>query len=198
MEKPNSPACERNQQPILDVLKTLIKPTDKNLLEIGSGTGQHTVFMAPNFQHISWHTSDLKENHAGINMWLDDANLKNTIKPVIYEAGKSDFPQVNADIVITINTLHIMSWQNVQSLIVQLGECLITGTTIIIYGPFNYDGKFTSDSNADFDVWLKQRNKHSGIRDFEMVVSHMLNAGINLVTDIEMPANNRMLHFLKN
>ncbi len=198
MEKPFSPSCERNQQVILEVLKTVVDPSDKNLLEIGSGTGQHAVFMAPKFMHLIWHTSDLIQNHDGIFMWMNESSANNIQKPIEYQAGKTQFPKVNVDIVYTANTLHIMSWENVQQLIIQLGESLLEGNQIFIYGPFKYGGKFTSESNANFDVWLKQQNYFSGIRDFESVVSLMLKAGMSLVSDIEMPANNRILHFVKN
>jgi cyclopropane fatty-acyl-phospholipid synthase-like methyltransferase len=197
MTKPFAPSCERNQTVILDVLQSIITVDDKHLLEIGSGTGQHAIFMAPNFSHLQWHTSDLKENHAGTNMWLDEAKIDNILAPIVYESGQSDFPDIDVDIVFTTNTLHIMSWQNVENLIKQLGENLKTGAKIIIYGPFNYNGQFTSDSNAKFDVWLKQQEPHRGIRNFEDIVQPMANVGIGLKQDIEMPANNRILYFIK-
>lgn len=197
MKKTFSPSCERNQQFILDVLKNIIKPTYKNLLEIGTGTGQHAVFMASSFPHLLWHTTDLKENHAGINMWIKDSNLKNISEPIEYESGRTDFPQVRADVVFTTNTLHIMSWKNVQMLINQFGNNLSHGVDIIIYGPFNYEGKFISESNANFDLWLKQQNPHSGIRDFELLDSLMNKVGIKLINDYCLPANNRILHYQK-
>jgi len=196
-EKPNAPSCERNQEVILKVLKELVKPRAKNLFEIGSGTGQHAVFMAPNFSQLQWHTSDLLENHPGINLWLTDSDSKNIVKPIVYQAGKSAFPKIDIDVVFTTNTLHIMSWGNVQDLIEQLGKHLKPGAQIIIYGPFNYNGKFTSQSNAEFDLWLKQRASYSGIRDFEKIKQLMNAASIKLIDDIQMPANNRILHFIK-
>jgi len=197
MSKPNSPSCERNQQVILDALKIIIKPTDKHLLEIGSGTGQHAIFMAPYFPKLQWHTADLLGNHEGINLWLSDADIENISVPIEYEAGKTNFPEIDVDIIFTANTLHIMSWKNVQLLINQWSENLKQGSQIIIYGPFNYNGQFTSESNVRFDVWLKDRNHFSGIREFEIIVNLMTNVGINLINDIEMPANNRLLHFRK-
>lgn len=197
MIKPNAPSCERNQGVILEVLKTIIKSTDKNLLEIGSGTGQHAVFMASHFPELLWHTSDLLENHCGINQWIEDSHLKNIASPIIFESGLSGFPEMAVDVVYTANTLHIMSWENVQCLINQLCLNLKQGSQIVIYGPFNYSGKYTSESNVMFDVWLKEKQPHSGIRDFESIVSLMSIGGISLVQDIEMPSNNRILHFQK-
>ncbi|MCF6319097.1 MAG: class I SAM-dependent methyltransferase [Proteobacteria bacterium] len=197
-DKPNAPSCERNQQAILKILKGIIEPIDKNLLEIGSGTGQHAVFMAPHFRQLQWQTSDLIGNHSGINMWLDEANLDNVSAPIVYQSGKSDFPDSDIDVVFTTNTLHIMSWQNVKNLIAQLGKNLKSGAKIIIYGPFNYNGQFTSESNAKFDGWLKAQESHRGIRDFETIVQLMADRGIQLKQDIEMPANNRILYFVKS
>lgn len=197
MKKPFSPSCERNQAAILDVLKSVINTDDQCLLEIGSGSGQHAVFMAPHFPYLQWHTADVLENHEGINKWLDEVKHANVSSPVIYQSGQSEFPSVDADIVFTANTLHIMSWENVKTFIKQLGESLKIDAQLIIYGPFNYNGKFTSESNAQFDGMLKQKQSHSGIRDFEKVISLMGVSGIQLLKDINMPANNRILHFIK-
>ena len=194
--KPFAPSCERNQEVILDVLKSVIKPTDKHLLEIGSGTGQHAVFMAPNFPLLQWHTADLEGCHEGIRKWLDEAQLKNILPPVVFEAGCTELPSIDVDIVFTANTLHIMSWKNVQVLIEQLGKSLKKGAKVLIYGPFNYAGQYTSDSNAQFDLWLKHQEVHRGIRAFEKVVELMQRAGLGLHKDIEMPSNNRILYFI--
>jgi cyclopropane fatty-acyl-phospholipid synthase-like methyltransferase len=198
MQKPFAPSCERNQQVIFEVLRMQINTNDKNLLEIGSGTGQHAVFMANKLPNIQWYTADLLENHLGIQMWIDDAQLDNINSPIEYQAGLSSFPQVDADIIYTANTLHIMSWDNVKALIQQLGDSLKPNAKIIIYGPFNYKGEYTSESNAEFDIWLKKEGDHRAIRDFEKVVQQMQLANINLVDDIIMPANNRILIFNKN
>jgi cyclopropane fatty-acyl-phospholipid synthase-like methyltransferase len=195
MNKPYAPSCERNQDVILHVLKSIISSTDNHLLEIGSGTGQHAVFMAPNFPWLQWHTADLKETHIGMQMWLDEAHLQNIVPPVTYKAGSTELPQVDANVVFTANTLHIMSWDSVQTLIAQLGNTLKKGAKVLFYGPFNYSGKYTSQSNVKFDTWLKQQEAHRGIRDYEKVVELMAQAGLNLQKDIEMPSNNRILYF---
>lgn len=195
MKKPFAPSCERNQEVILDVLKSVVNVKDKHILEIGSGTGQHAVFMAANFPQLHWHTADLEETHLGMHMWLDEAQLENVMLPLVFEAGKTEFPKVDADIVFTANTLHIMSWNNVQVLIEQLGNSLKKGAKVLIYGPFNYAGQYTSKSNAQFDVWLKQQEVHRGIRDFEKVLKLMQQVGLDLHKDIKMPSNNRLLYF---
>lgn len=197
MEKPFAPSCERNQQVILDELKKIITQKHKNLLEIGTGTGQHAVYMAPHFPDLIWHTSDIKNNHAGIKMWLDEASITNIMYPIEFESGQTPFPELDCDLVFTVNTLHIMSWRHVQTLVELMGAHLKTGTEVIIYGPFNYNGQFTSPSNEEFDQWLKEKNPESAIRDYETLSKLMVNAGFMPISDIEMPANNRLLHFEK-
>ncbi len=196
-EKPYAPACERNQQVILDVLKRVIRSSDRRLLEIGSGTGQHAVFMAPHFVHLEWQTSDLINNHAAIQSWLDEAQCPQIKTPVHYQVGSTSFPEGTFDVVFTANTLHIMAWQLVQTMVIDWGIYLNSGTRVVIYGPFNYNHNFTSSSNESFNQWLKEQNSDSGIRDFEAVVDLMSQQGFNLREDVAMPANNRCLIFEK-
>lgn len=196
-EKPVSPACERNQQVILDVMKKVIQPEDSRLLEIGSGTGQHAVFMSPHFPDLIWQTSDLIDNRAGIELWLSEKKLAQLKSPIVYQAGTTDFPPKDFDVVFTANTLHIMPWENVKDLVGDLGDHLKTGARAVIYGPFNYQGEFTSESNAKFEMWLKEQNPESGIRDFEKVYELMCVQGFELLSDQTMPANNRCLVFKK-
>lgn len=194
--KPYSAACERNYEPILKVLKEIITPDDKKLLEIGSGTGQHAVYLAPHFKHLEWITSDVAANHDGINQWLRDARIPSIKGPINYEVGKDDFPKQPLDIIFTANTLHIMSWKECKTLFKALGK-VREGTQVVIYGPFKYNGEFTSPSNAEFDEALKIRNPLSGIRAFEDVKNAMEKNGFALSKDYEMPANNRTLVFMK-
>lgn len=195
MEKPFSEACERNRIPILKVLKSLISTKHQRLLEIGSGTGQHAVYFAPHFSHLIWVTSDVKENHEGIMAWLDESSAPNIIGPGVFEVGQDPFPNGHFDVVFTANTLHIMSWDQCKVLIEMLGKNLPENAVIVIYGPFNYNGKFTSQSNADFDQTLKSRAPHMGIRNVEDVLKEMSLHGMVLQNDHEMPANNRLLVF---
>lgn len=199
MEKPFSPACERNQQPILEVLKQYISPEDSiRLLEIGAGTGQHAVYLAPNFPNMHWIVSDVKYNHSGIKQWLKDTAQPNIHGPETLQVGKDDFPGKRPfDAVFTANTLHIMSWKLDKTMFKMLGKRLREGCLVFFYGPFNYDGNYSSDSNREFDEWLKSRDDKSGIRNFEDVVGSMEKNDFALLKDHEMPANNRLLVFRK-
>lgn len=195
MDKPFSAACERNRLPILKVLQEVITREDKRLLEIGSGTGQHATYFAPYFTHMIWVTSDVKDNHSGIKMWLDESGASNIVGPGEFKVGESDFPNGHFDVVYTANTFHIMSWDECVTLMNMLGQNLSGESKVLIYGPFKYSGKFTSQSNQDFDRSLKSISPNQGIRNVEDVIECMKKNGFELVKDYEMPANNRLLYF---
>ncbi len=196
-EKPFAPACERNQAIILEVLQRVLRPTDKNILEIGSGTGQHAVYIGEKLPDIIWQTSDVKNNHTGIRMWLEEKKLDNVRPPVEYEIGRSKWPVKNIDLVFSANTIHIISETLVKQMIQDLGQHLLLGNRVLFYGPFKYQGDFTSESNAEFDVWLKEQDPLSGIRDFELIDDTLNTYGFELVEDIQMPAHNQFLVFEK-
>ena len=194
--KPFSESCEQNKVPIYDVLKRYFNKID-SVLEIGSGTGQHTVFFAEQFPHLSWVASDCAEYHAGISMWLDEATLDNTRGPLILDVNQSDWPVKQTDAVFSANTVHIMDWPSVENMFSGIGRILNKEGIFCLYGPFNYDGNFTSESNARFDQWLKQRDLSSGVRDFEALENLAEKAGLTFIDDAEMPANNRILVWKK-
>jgi len=192
-----SEACERNKQPILDVIKTLLK-NKKNLLEIGSGTGQHAVFFAENLSHINWQTSDRKENHPDICSWIEDSSAKNINQPLSLDVVSDQWPITQFDAVYSANTAHIMSWAAVQALFAGVGKILNNKGIFMLYGPFNYGGEFTSESNRKFEDWLKSVDQERGIRDFEAVDKLAQQAEMKLFDDYEMPSNNRILVWEKD
>ncbi len=196
MDKPFAPSCERNREPILRVLTTVFDAS-RAVLEIGSGTGQHAVFFAENLPHLHWYPSDLEANHAGIRAWIRDARLSNVSEPLVLDVAGSHWTTPPVDAVFTANTLHIIAWPLGQRLIREVGALLPPGGLFCVYGPFNYGGQYTSASNAQFDIWLKNRDEASAIRDFEDVVAEAEQAGLMLAHDFEMPANNRILQFRK-
>jgi len=196
MEKPFAPACERNKDVILALLKEILAEC-RAVLEIGSGTGQHAVVFAAGMPHLHWHTSDRSMYLEGIRAWVADSGLVNISHPLELDAGEPwQVPVVDA--FFTANTLHIMSWPLCQQLIGKVGANLPSGGRFCAYGPFNYGGAYSSESNAQFDIWLKQRDELSAIRHFEHVVAEAEAAGLRLIDDHAMPANNRLLHFQKD
>lgn len=190
--KPYSESCDQNREPILKVIQPLLKPRH-SVLEIGSGSGQHAVFFARQMPHLIWHTSDRVENHPGIRLWIDEANLSNLRSPLPLDVARDPWPEIEVDAVFSANTAHIMGWPDVQAMFRGVGRVLPTGGLFLLYGPFNYGGAYTSDSNARFDQWLKGRDSDSGIRDFEALDQQAREAGMRLHEDYEMPANNRIL-----
>ena len=191
MEKPNAPSCEKNRDPILGVLQTHFADR-RRVLEIGSGTGQHAIYFAERLPHLHWQTSDRPENLPGIVAWLADAALPNTPPPFEFDV-QAAWPDGAYDAVFSANTLHIMPWPAVEAFFAGLPAVLTAGAKLVIYGPFNYGGQFTSESNARFDVWLKEKAPHQGIRDAEKVFALAESAGLRLREDCEMPSNNRCL-----
>jgi len=190
-------ASDRNKDPILKVLKEVLTIDNKRILEIGSGPAEHAVYFAKNLKEIIWTTTDVLSEHGRIKAALEMAKLPNLRGPLAFEIGKDDFPKYNYDIVFTANTFHIMSWKQCKNLMKILGNRLREGSQVIIYGPFNYEGNFTSESNAQFDQSLKAQDPAAGIRSFEDINKNMKKNGFELFKDYEMPANNRMLVFTR-
>ncbi len=192
-DKPFSEACENNKGPILKVLRDAFVDCH-DVLEIGSGSGQHAVHFGKHLSHLNWQTADLPIQHAGIKMWLSEAKLHNVLPPLAINADEPSWSlPCRYDGVFSANTLHIMSWPQVERTFQHIGRALVRGGVLVIYGPFNYHGQYTSESNARFDLWLKERNPLSAIRDFEAINSLALKQGMSLLADHAMPANNRCL-----
>ncbi|MEZ5480177.1 MAG: DUF938 domain-containing protein [Thiolinea sp.] len=190
--KPFSESCVQNREPILAVLKPLLADSQA-VLEIGSGTGQHAVYFAPELPHLRWQTSDVAEHLPGIRQWLAEAALPNLPEPLQLDVLQPHWPDVNVDAVFTANSLHIMNWAMVQACFAGVGELLQPGGRFIAYGPFNYGGQYTSPSNARFDQWLARQGRGSAIRHFEDLQQLAQAAGLQLYEDFAMPVNNRIL-----
>ena len=195
--KPYSEACEQNKDPILEVLREAFA-TRKKILEIGSGSGQHAVYFAEQLPRLIWQTSDLPENHDGIRQWLDEAGVNNVLPPLALDVTTDNWPIDSVDGVFSANAIHIMAWAHVVKMFEGIGHTLEEGGILCLYGPFNYGGSYTSDSNARFDAWLKMRDPLSGVRNFEDVDALARAQGLQLMQDYAMPANNRTLVWKKH
>lgn len=192
MTRQFSAACKRNKEPILAILRDAFADT-KRVLEIGSGTGQHAVFFGAHLPHLLWQTSDLPHNHASILAWQREAGLPNVLPPLTIDTGSDDWREERYDGIFSANTCHIMAWREVQGMFAGIGRVLRPGGVLCIYGPFNYGGKFTSASNAQFDASLKAQAPHMGIRDFDAIDRLAAEQDLKLQADHAMPANNRLL-----
>lgn len=190
--KPYSESCAKNQAPILEILREIFVD-QRNVLEIASGTGQHAIYFGRGLPHLSWQTSELPQNHAGILAWLNEAKLPNVLPPIAIDVNDDPWPVENMDTVFSANTVHIISWPEIEKMFAGIARVLSAGGMLCLYGPFNYGGKFTSESNAHFDVWLKSRDSNSGVRNFEDINQLAETHGLFLLKDVSMPSNNRIL-----
>lgn len=190
--KPFSQACENNKDPILQIIRTIFTQA-VTVWEIGSGTGQHACYFAQHLPHVVWQPTDRPENMAGINLWREDAQLANLIPPIMLDVTDKIWPCHGIDALFTANTLHIMSWEEVQIFFQRLAVNLNPYAVLCIYGPFNYKGSYTSDSNARFDQWLRSQQPLSCIKNIEDILALANQHGLQLRQDNTMPANNRLL-----
>jgi hypothetical protein len=193
---PFSAACERNKDPILEVLR--IRYADRTqVLEIGSGTGQHAVYFARALTHLTWHPT---EQLAYLEDLAERVKLEgppNLRPPTLLDVRQAVWPLRSVDAMFTANTLHIMSWPEVMALYRGLGGVLASGGVLCVYGPFRYDGRYTSDSNREFDRMLQERDPNSGLRDIQAITDLAAQYGLRLEADHDLPANNRLLVFSK-
>ena len=196
--KPFAESCEQNKRPILTVLRQLLHES-RHLLEIGSGTGQHAVYFAEAFPNLTWQTSDREENHPGIHAWLANQGPANALAPLNLDVLHRPWPLTpgSVDAVFSANTAHIMGWDGVEAMFAGVSEVLADRGLFILYGPFNYRGRYTTEGNGRFDAWLKARDPQSGIRDIEALVQLARENGMSLYRDFAMPANNRMVVWRK-
>ncbi len=197
---PCSQACENNKAPILNVIQKELKE-HTNVLEVGSGTGQHSVYFAPRLLHLQWQTSDVAANHHIIQAWQDHYPAPNLHAPVTFDLTTDLMPNSatgkHYDAVFTANTLHIISWSLVKRLFALVGDILPTNGKLIVYGPFNENGHYTSASNQQFDISLRQRDANSGIRHKEDIIALANAHHLTLMSQYQMPANNQILVFQK-
>ncbi len=193
---PFSAACERNKDPILEVLR--LRFADRaQVLEIGSGTGQHAVYFARELGHLTWHPTEQLTYLADLSERVKLEGSRNLRVPTVLDVRQAVWPVRGVDAIFTANTLHIMSWPEVMALFKGIGTVLIPGGVLCIYGPFLYAGRYTSDSNRDFDRMLQERDPQSGLRDIEAVSPLARQYGLHLDADLDLPANNRLLVFAK-
>lgn len=189
---PYSQSCENNKKPILAVLRRHL-PHRKALLEIAGGTGQHAVFFADAFPALHWQSSDLADNVDSLNRRLLAAALPNLPPAIPLDVNQVEWLGTPVDAIFTANSLHIMSSASVERFFQGVGRTLLPDGLLLVYGPFKYQNEFTTDSNARFDLWLKDRNPQSGVRDFEWVNALARAQGLELLEDNALPANNQLL-----
>ena len=197
-----SPACERNKDVILENLKDFCSDSFGNFLEIGFGTGQHAFHFAQAFPNLSYFIADREQYHPSFllkeKVESKPANIKG---PYSFEATDSEvkhnIESLGYDFLFVANVFHIMSWPQSQLTLNFLPSLMNDSGLCLFYGPFKFEGQFTSDSNQMFDQSLKASEPAMGIRDFESVESIMKSQGMELLERRDLPANNNLLIFKK-
>jgi cyclopropane fatty-acyl-phospholipid synthase-like methyltransferase len=193
---PFSEACERNKEPILRVLRGVYADREQ-VLEIGSGTGQHAVHFAAQLQHLTWHPTEQLAYLPDLAARVKLEGSRNLRRPTVLDVNQTVWPVRSVDAIYTANTLHIMGWAEVAAMFRGLDAVLAPDGVLCVYGPFRYDGRYTSDSNRDFDRMLQDRDALSGLRDITEVSSLAARHGLRLRADHDLPANNRLLEFAR-
>lgn len=195
-ELPFSQSCENNKAPILAVLAEVFAQRQQ-VLEIASGTGQHACHFAAAMPHLRWQPTELPANIPVLQPRCSAYSGDNLLPPQALDVRQQPWPVAVPDAVFTANSLHIMAFDAVGKLFAALGKQAAADTLLAVYGPFNYGGRYTSDSNARFDQWLAAQHPDSAIRDFERVDALACENGFELEQDNAMPANNRLLVWRK-
>lgn len=189
VDKPFAPAAERNAAAILELLRYEFRDCS-NILEIGSGTGQHAVHFAAGLGHLLWQTSDLRDNHAAINAWIDDSGLANVASPLSLDVRTAEIDDATYDGVFSANTAHIMSFGTVVVMIAKVARALSPNGVFCLYGPFRTHGRFSTASNEQFHASLQVGNPEMGIRDLADVEAVAVEQGLRRDSLYAMPANN--------
>lgn len=191
---PYSPACERNKDPILRVLRNWL-PGTGTVLEIGSGTGQHIVHFAHQLPGMTWQPSDLAANLPGLKARLAQAGGINILAPIELDVSADQWPAGPFAAAYSANTAHIMPWFQVQRMLAGVARVLAPGGYFFLYGPFHEAGRHTAPSNEAFDLCLRAEDPAQGVRDSLEVRKSAAECDLVFEADIEMPANNQILIF---
>ena len=189
----SAPAALRNREPIAAVLADWL-PESGVVLEVASGTGEHAVYFAERFPRLKWQPSDVDPQALqSIRAWREQAGLANVREPVVIDARESDWPVRSADVVLSINMVHISPWSAALGLLDGAARLLGAGAPLILYGPWLSETIDTAASNLAFDADLRSRDERWGLRSVEDFTSEAEKRSFRLVGTRAMPANNLML-----
>lgn len=178
---------------INEVLHDFITRDDHRILEIGSGFGEAATQLAPEFPWIEWYPTEGSSRLKTLSTKIAESGIRNIQKPVRMEVGKDELPKLKYDVIFTQNSFHNMQWKECKSLMKQFAGRLREGSRVIIYGPFKYDGQFSTPAHEALDKEIKTKDPLKGIRSFEDVNNVMIKNGFELIDDIDMPEDNQML-----
>lgn len=186
----HAPATQRNREPILDVLRTVLPPSGL-VLEVASGTGEHAVYFSQNLPGLQWQPSDPSPGAlASIAAWRDAERPGNLLAPLQLDAAAAAWPIARADAVVCINMIHISPWEATEGLMRGSAQLLDSGAPLVLYGPFRRQGHAIEPGNAAFDDDLRRRDSRWGLRLLEDVSALAAGEGLVFERFAEMPANN--------
>jgi len=190
-----SAAAERNKEPILTVLESVL-PASGTVLEIASGTGQHVCFFAKALPHLRWQPTEPEQaSREAIAMRLREAGLENVAQPIALDVEQAHWPvQERIDAVLCINMIHISPWRATHALFRGVAKLLAPRGLLVLYGPYLENGTAVQ-SNLDFDASLKRRNSEWGLRDLDEVTRVAAGHGLQRLKIVRMPANNLTVVF---
>jgi hypothetical protein len=193
MAKGFAPAAERNQQPILDVLRRVLPPTGI-VLEVASGTGQHAIFFTEHLPTLRWQPTDTSPDALqSIGAWVADSTRDNILPPLELDVRSPQWPVTKADALLCINMIHISPWESTEALFQGASQLLAGGSPLVTYGPYRLHGEHTAPSNVAFDQSLRSRNARWGVRDIDELRELGGRTGFVLEERVSMPANNMIL-----
>lgn len=193
-----SPAADNNKSAILSVLTNYLSDGD-HVFEIGSGSGQHAIHIAAALPAIQWQPSDRAITLAVLSPNIREYGTPNVQQPMELDLAKPPLPlPKGVQCVYAANVMHIVSERLGTNLLRFAAQSLLKNGYLVLYGPYRYGGKFTTESNQAFDGWLKDRDSDSGVRDFEWVERLANEFGLTLIKDHAMPAHNQCLVFQKD
>ena len=195
VDRIHSGACERNRQPILEVLLEVL-PEHGRVLEVASGTGMHSVYFAPRLPGIVWQPTDRDDGALrSIAAWAAAEPSENFLFLLWLDVMSRPWPCARADAIFNANMIHISPFECTEALFDGAAEVLEAGAPLVLYGPFMVDGRHTAPSNEAFDESLRGRDPAWGIRDLGVVEALAAGRGLTLERRFEMPANNQILVF---
>jgi SAM-dependent methyltransferase len=186
------PATARNREAILAVLRSRL-PARGTVLEIGSGSGEHAVYLAAALPQLRWQPSDPDAAaRASIAAWIEHEGATNVEPPVELDVMRWPWPIERADAILCANMIHIAPWEAAQGLLAGAARVLPPGGRLLLYGPFVIDGQ-TAPSNREFDASLRARDSRWGVRELRDVEREAASHGLVLVETVGMPANNTIV-----
>ncbi len=186
----HSPSVERNREPILTVLRPLLRD-GQTVLEIASGSGGHVAHFAAALPGVTFQPTDPDPAaRVSINAWTAHSRAANIRPALALDASAETWPVAAAHAVVCINMIHISPWPATLGLLNGAARVLPPGGVLLLYGPYKRGGQHTADSNVAFDASLRERNPAWGVRDLETVAAEAAARGFAAPDIVAMPANN--------